>query len=595
MTELFETTTQKVSDLKHMPAYILGMKGYPLDTVNELHEAGKALQSALDKAGESYEALMTEPRKDLGDSIQKAFANVDDILTDLGMEKSEANRRAVRILAYNSLEINEESVLTMKAADEKVQRTFSNLTPATVRELIRQGSNPLDMNLDVLNKKAEEIQSANSDMDTERFSEYLWKLEQNHSISKEERESFIGIYRLIHQIEKTDGAAIGALVSQGAEFTMRNLLTAVRSAKKSGMDYTVDDDFAGVDSVSADSNSITDQVETAYQADCMKDVMETLTPVTLQKLLESPDWENYTPEQLKQALTEYAEETAEQEAVLDSAYAKDQLEEIKQAAAADEEIYRFLERFDIPNTTDNIIAANRLINRRNQVFSRMFNSEEVFSGKEVDFKGIQEEILRRFAEAVKTPKEMAAAQETLAETAENVMKTMIADDEHITSMDVRELKLMNTQISIAGKMAGDEEYTIPVMVGGEITNLSLKIVRGVAKKGMVEILFETAKAGKVAASIEAKEKGVSGIVATDDPDMKKILEDHAQEITKGFGEEEGDLQVTYVSKLNFSRFSQNINRNRQSGENDEETYQIQTSRLYKIAKGFIETVKELEI
>ena len=595
MTELFETTTQKVSDLKHMPAYILGMKGYPLDTVNELHEAGKALQSALDKAGESYEALMTEPRKDLGDSIQKAFANVDDILTDLGMEKSEANRRAVRILAYNSLEINEESVLTMKAADENVQRTFSNLTPATVRELIRQGSNPLDMNLDVLNKKAEEIQSANSDMDTERFSEYLWKLEQNHSISKEERESFIGIYRLIHQIEKTDGAAIGALVSQGAEFTMRNLLTAVRSAKKSGMDYTVDDDFAGVDSVSADSNSITDQVETAYQADCMKDVMETLTPVTLQKLLESPDWENYTPEQLKQALTEYAEETAEQEAVLDSAYAKDQLEEIKQAAAADEEIYRFLERFDIPNTTDNIIAANRLINRRNQVFSRMFNSEEVFSGKEVDFKGIQEEILRRFAEAVKTPKEMAAAQETLAETAENVMKTMIADDEHITSMDVRELKLMNTQISIAGKMAGDEEYTIPVMVGGEITNLSLKIVRGVAKKGMVEILFETAKAGKVAASIEAKEKGVSGIVATDDPDMKKILEDHAQEITKGFGEEEGDLQVTYVSKLNFSRFSQNINRNRQSGENDEETYQIQTSRLYKIAKGFIETVKELEI
>ena len=164
-----------------------------------------------------------------------------------------------------------------------------------------------------------------------------------------------------------------------------------------------------------------------------------------------------------------------------------------------------------------------------------------------------------------------------------------------SSMDVRELKLMNTQISIAGKMAGDEEYTIPVMVGGEITNLSLKIVRGVAKKGMVEILFETAKAGKVAASIEAKEKGVSGIVATDDPDMKKILEDHAQEITKGFGEEEGDLQVTYVSKLNFSRFSQNINRNRQSGENDEETYQIQTSRLYKIAKGFIETVKELEI
>lgn len=595
MTELFETTTQKVSDLKQMPAYILGMKGYSLDTVNGLHEAGKALQSALDKAGESYEALMTEPRKDLGDSIQKAFANVDDILADLGMEQSEANRRAVRILAYNSLKISEESVLTMKAADERVQRTFANLTPATVRELIRQGNNPLDMNLDILNKKAEEIRSVSQDTDTERFSEYLWKLEQNHSISKEERESFIGVYRLIHQIEKTDGAAIGALVSQGAEFTMRNLLTAVRSAKKSGMDYTVDDEFAGVDAAETDTKSITDQVETAYQADCMKDVMETLTPVTMQKLLQSPDWENYTPEQLKQALAEYGMEAYDQEAAMETAYAGEQLEEVRQAAAADEEVYRFLERFDLPNTTDNIIAANRLINRRNQVFSQMFNSEEVFSGKEVDFEGIKEEILRRFAEAIKTPEEMAAAQETLAETAENVMKTMIADDEHITSMDIRELKLMNTQISIAGKMAGDEEYTIPVMVGGEVTNLSLKIVRGMAKKGMVEILFETAKAGKVAASIEAREKGISSIVAVDNTEMKKILEDHVQEITKGFGEEEADLQITYISKLNLSRFSQNAGRNRQSEKSDEETYQIQTSRLYKIAKSFIETVKELEI
>lgn len=595
MTELFETTTQKVSDLKQMPAYILGMKEYSLNTVNGLHTAGTALQGALEKAGESYEALMTEPRKDLGDSIQKAFSNVDDILSDLGMETSDANRRAVRILAYNSMEINETSVMTMKAADERVQRTFANLTPATVRELIRQGSNPLDMNLDALNKKAEEIQSVNQDADTERFSEYLWKLEQNHSISKEERESFIGVYRLIHQIEKTDGAAIGALVSQGAEFTMRNLLTAVRSARKSGMDYTVDDEFAGVDAASANAKSITDQVETAYQANCMKDVMETLTPVTLQKLLESPDWENYTPEQLKQALAEYAKEAADQEAALDTAYAKEQLEEVRQAAAADEEVYRFLERFDLPNTTDNVIAANRLMNRRNQVFSQMFNSDEVFSGKEVDFEAIRDEILRRFANAIKTPEEMAAAQETLAETAENVMKTMIADDEHITSMDIRELKLMNAQMSIAGKMAGDEEYTIPVMVGGEVTNLSLKIVRGMAKKGMVEILFETAKAGKVAASIEAKEKGISGIVAVDDMEMKKALEGHVQEITKGFGEEEADLQITYVSKLNFSRFSRNADRNRQTEETDEETYRIQTSRLYKIAKGFIENVKELEL
>lgn len=482
----------------------------------------------------------------------------------------------------------------MKAADERVQRTFANLTPATVRELIKQGSNPLDMNLDELNRKAEEIRVNASGADSERFSEYLWKLEQNHDISEKERETFIGVYRLIHQIEKTDGAAIGALVSQGADLTMRNLLTAVRSSKKSGMDYTVDDEFGGVDAADTGNKSIIDQIETAYQADCMKDVMETLTPVTMQKLLESPDWEMYTPEQLKQALTEYAAEFTQEEEALKDAYAKSQLEELKQAAASEDEVYRLLERFDLPNTVDHVLAANRFINKRNQVFSQVFNSEEIFSGEEVDFKAIQEEIINRFANALKTPKEMAAAQEALQETAENVMKTMIADEEHITSMDIRELKLLNTQISIAGKLVENEEYTIPVLVGNEVTNVSLKIVRGEKKKGMVEIMFETAKAGKVAASIEAKEKGISGYVAVDNKNTKQVLESHIQEIAGALGEEQSDLQVTFVTKLNFSRFLSHSSKQNQENDTQTEEYEVQTTRLYQIAESFLQNVKELE-
>lgn len=592
MTALFEETTRKVSDLKEMPAYVLGMRSHNLNTVNGLHEAGTILKDTFEKAGESYEALMTAPRKDLGDSIQKAFANVDDILTDLGMETSEANRRSVRILAYNNLEINQESVLNMKAADERVQRTFSNLTPQTVRELIRQGSNPLDMNLEELNATAEAIRAQSSDADTTKFSEYLWKLEQNHEISPEERESYIGIYRLIHQIEKGDGAAIGALVSQGAEITMRNLLTAARSTKKSGMDYKVDDAFTGVDQAENSAKSITEQIDTAYQTDCIKDVMETMTPVTMKKLLESPEWESYTPEQLKEVLMQYAARTVEEDAQLEYEYAKMQLAEVEQAATSDEEVYRLLERFELPNTVNNILAANRLLHKRNQVFSQLFNSEEVFSGEQVDFAAVKEEILERFANSISTPEEMAAAQETLAETAENVMKTMIADEEHITSMDIRELKLMHTQISIAGKMAEDEQYTIPVLVGGEVTNVSLKILRGTKKRGMVEIMFEMAKAGKVAASIAAKEDGISGLVATDNKELQELLAGKTESISEAIGEV-GSLQCTYAKDLDFTRFSKENEKVDTDNENTE--YQVQTSRLYKIAKSFIEAVKELEV
>ncbi|MGY3666893.1 MAG: DUF6240 domain-containing protein [Roseburia sp. 1XD42-69] len=591
MTQLFAETAQKVSDLKQMPAYLLGIQGRDLDTVNGLHEAGTVLKDTLDKANESYETLMTAPRADLGDSIKKAFANVDDILKDLGLEANDANERAVRILAYNSLEINEESILAMKAADERVQRTFANLTPATVREMIHQGINPLDTDLDTLNKQAEAIRLESPEADNERFSEYLWKLEHNNEISPEERESYIGIYRLMNQVEKTDGAAIGALIAQGGELTMRNLLTAVRSSKKSGMDYTVDDEFSGVDGTVG--KSITDQIETAYQSDCMRDVLETLTPVKMQKLMESPGWEDYTPEQLKQALMQMSQETEAEEAKADQEYYKAQAQEVRQAAVTEEQVYSLLSKLDLPNTVDNALAANRLMNKRNQVFNQLFNKDEVFSGEEVDFQGIKEEILERFANAMKTPKEMAAAQEVLAETAENVMKTMIADKEHITSMDIRELKLMNAQLSIAGKMAEEENYTIPVLVGNEVTNMSLKIVRGTKKKGIVEIMFETEKAGRIAANIRAEEKGISGFVAADRKETRDRIEAHAESITGRWPVEgENILKAAYVDELDFNRFSHSAMG--EVPEKDSESYEIQTARLYEIAKSFMESIKELE-
>lgn len=591
MTQLFAETAQKVSDLKQMPAYLLGIQGRDLDTVNGLHEAGTVLKDTLDKANESYETLMTAPRADLGDSIKKAFANVDDILKDLGLEANDANERAVRILAYNSLEINEGSILAMKAADERVQRTFANLTPATVREMIHQGINPLDTDLDTLNKQAEAIRLESPEADNERFSEYLWKLEYNNEISPEERESYIGIYRLMNQVEKTDGAAIGALIAQGGELTMRNLLTAVRSSKKSGMDYTVDDEFSGVDGTVG--KSITDQIETAYQSDCMRDVLETLTPVKMQKLMESPGWEDYTPEQLKQALMQMSQETEAEEAKADQEYYKAQAQEVRQAAVTEEQVYSLLSKLDLPNTVDNVLAANRLMNKRNQVFNQLFNKDEVFSGEEVDFQGIKEEILERFANAMKTPKEMAAAQEVLAETAENVMKTMIADKEHITSMDIRELKLMNAQLSIAGKMAEEENYTIPVLVGNEVTNMSLKIVRGTKKKGIVEIMFETEKAGRIAANIRAEEKGISGFVAADRKETRDRIEAHAESITGRWPVEgENILKAAYVDELDFNRFSHSAMG--EVPEKDSESYEIQTARLYEIAKSFMESIKELE-
>ena len=130
----------------------------------------------------------------------------------------------------------------------------------------------------------------------------VWKLEQNHAISEEERSSYIGIYRLIAQVEKTDGAAIGSLYHQGAEITMRNLLSAVRTSKKGSMDYSVSDNFDGV-SAKASGTKIDEQIAAGFQQNCVKDIMEQITPDKLATLGED-GWMDLTPEQFAQKLEE---------------------------------------------------------------------------------------------------------------------------------------------------------------------------------------------------------------------------------------------------------------------------------------------------
>ena len=110
---LFAETAGKVEQLGQVPAYVLGIPDADVSTIEGAYEQGSQMKSALEKAGEQYETLMTAPRADMGDSIQKAFRNVDDILKDLGIEATEDNRRAVRILGYNGIDITEESILQM--------------------------------------------------------------------------------------------------------------------------------------------------------------------------------------------------------------------------------------------------------------------------------------------------------------------------------------------------------------------------------------------------------------------------------------------------------------------------------------------------
>ena len=618
---LFDDTTDVIESAKEAPAALISSyKTFDGIFTSKLSEiaSGKNTNDLLKKAGSAYETLSTEVRSDLGDSIQKAFANVDDILDETGLEANDENRRAVRILAYNNREITEENVSEVKAADEKVQKVFDNLKPGVVMKLIKNGENPLQMSMDELYDKTEEIKKvmassgSSADKDATDYADFLWKAENSGKITEDEKQSFIGLYRLMNQIDVTDGAPIGALLSEGADITMENLMQAVRSTRNEGMDYTVDDSFSSPDS--SITNSITDQISTAFEKEKefqtrrTRDAKSLATPERLQAIGGVKAYMPMSPDKLASALEAESSNTDESET--DEQLYQAKKAEIEQAVAeADERTYQILNDSEVAVSPLNLQAINQVIKNHRFFYTKLYgeNGRQPFdvladsmgNGDGLTLDDGWEKLINDFSEALKSPQEMAEAQKELYDTAENVLRKSLADDAAAGKIDIRLIQQSVRQLSVMKELSQKkEEYAIPVMVGDELGNMNLKIVRGKdEKKGLIDIAMDSDTTGEVYARFKASEDGgIDGKITTNRRTSRETLSENlgmlAEKIQEKLGQGSVSLVTEYDGRTDASAVFYNTD-DPGFETTDDKTNEIQTKTLYAISRSFVETIGEL--
>lgn len=212
-----------------------------------------------------YEALGTAPRADMGDSIRKAFSNIEDILTDMNLPVDEEHTRAVQILGYNRTEITEENIAQIIEYDRAVNDMLAACHPNAVLSMIRDGINPLDMTVDELNQTLRDKNYKAGVKETDDFATYLRDVEKRGQISAEERAGYIGLYRVFKQLEKSGDREAGYLFANNSRLTVRNLITAMRSRKAAGMEAVVDDSFGMLADLQTRGEKMDDQIARAYE------------------------------------------------------------------------------------------------------------------------------------------------------------------------------------------------------------------------------------------------------------------------------------------------------------------------------------------
>ncbi len=538
--QVYRTTLKAVNDIPYLPAAVIGRlkieQEYSLTTV---HEVGTDMKARYEAAGQSYETLMTAPRRDMGDSISKAFRNVDDILNDLGIETDEANRKAVRILGYNSMEINEESISQIREATDRVMNAVNALTPAKTLELIRQGINPMQMSIDELTEVLSNLSPEEAD---EKYSRFLYKLDKSGEISDSEREAYIGIYRFINRLEKTDAAAIGALVNSEREITLKSLLSGMRSSK-ARFNETIDDSYGFLQDTVKKGISISDQIEQAFARSIGKEKDERLNE-----------------EYLKEDYREYMD------AISLGKNAVDQL----------------IENGDMV-TVSNMAASEALASVDRNAFRQLKGYAERTEDKEKeesvkeDYDNALTDLIDRFEDRDSAKKAYASVIELGKQIVEDVRYS--ADN----SIDLRQISLCHKQLSLALSRSDRENYTVPVNINGETTAINLTLRHDKDARGEVNIGFETDMFGRVTVQFNVSSDGIKGLFVSQNREgvdvLKRVSENMSQKL-----EAPTDFRVI-VGLENRTFASQNDKNQTENADINN----MDTKTLYGLAKEFLKT------
>ncbi len=556
--ETYTQTVQVTNELPGLPVSVLGP--YSLEqkasqeTVAEFHSQGKALQTAYTEANERYETLMTAPRRDLGDSIRKAFSNVDDILTDMSLDKTPENQRAVRILAYNRMELTSENMEKVKEADRQVTAVVEKLTPKNVLQMIRDGVNPLEKTFEELESYfAENPQSYEEE--TEEYSRFLYQLEQKKDITESERKAYIGIYRMVHQIEREDGAAVGAVVNTGAELQFSTLLAAARSRRTSHMDWKVSDDTGLTQEVRFSENNISEQISVGMA---------------------------------KEILAEVSEDTESR-----NAYYQECMQQMREAADTEPEAAQLLQKGEVNTSASNLLAAQVLLEDPAELFGDLQRYREKYNKeKEMPLTTAGEEPAG--AEASELWEQLD--QQNFAEDYRAMLQDAVEETETNSieqaenHLDVKQLQLIHKQLHLAEKLQDKQEYFLPMYLGDRLAGVHLTMQQGSGEAQTVDIRVDAGEE-QLEAHLQVTGERVEGYLVGNTPEevtkLEKTSDIFLEWIQTDTSADWKAEKLPIVSSRDMTRMAAGEIQNADTIES-----RADAGQLYRLVKGFLQAVAD---
>lgn len=585
MTDTLNSLMDIMKSMSQVPSAVMGeiYKGNIDFTLESVYEESKNLSASYTKAELIYEAVGTQVRTDLGDTISKAFESIDNILKGIGVDINESSRRAARILGYNQMEITKEAVFKMESLMEELDYVKDNLTPKTAAYLVENHVNIFNTDIRELNQSLVELNAMIGADESEDFAKYLWKLEKAGKISEENRNRYVDLYRTLNMVESMDSSSIGAVTLEGAEFTLNNLLSAVKSKRKN-VDIKVDDSV-GLREANEDAKDAASEDIAQFVRRMAAKVKSGLNAENVEKIYKEGRFGEISLGNLVDLVSD--NESVRTNARLNAEYVKQVMDNYFKEAAEEgitEDTVLALMEGGHTASMENIVSAMQLSMPGSDFRKYLMDSQ--------NRKEAAEHILEDFEDKENAKEAVLELKKTAS------VNNMDISVRNLSYEQVKSMADINRNLRFMVKSAENESYHIPVDIDGEAVNIRVSFVQGEGE-GKVNVSMNTMAFGKIDCVIHSVNM-VSGVKAE-----AVVYCENVQ--TAGIITGSRSIFVREIRGLDFvSEFSMEVVRSKAAMSNEVRKRstrgnlaienvsedKVESRYLYKISKGFIKSVKD---
>jgi major membrane immunogen (membrane-anchored lipoprotein) len=143
---------------------------------------------------------------------------------------------------------------------------------------------------------------------------------------------------------------------------------------------------------------------------------------------------------------------------------------------------------------------------------------------------------------------------------------------------------MYKELSLMGGLSREENYQVPMDLDGEVTNVNLKIFHDKSEAGHVTVTMENEGLGKIAAEFKVDSGKITGMVACENEDAIKVLDNVPDMLTKAFEDKKVNVSLAKSGSINLNLFGADRNKDSRA---------VSTAELYKTAKVFLKSLKQM--